>query len=186
MVEHPVPFKDGYPTEEDRYNVATQFQIECRLPDGVVMDVVSRSADGNGILIEGTEGKIHVNRSRIKGKPYEDIGGELNDKGSSKGLNELPALQKLFPADDFVKLFNGKKYEGHKQNFITCIREGGLPVSDVFTHTQAMNVCHLCTITARLGREVAWDPKTEKTGDDQSQSFIAREQRKGYEIPRVS
>ncbi|MCL2743094.1 MAG: hypothetical protein FWE67_04515 [Planctomycetaceae bacterium] len=47
-----------------------------------------------------------------------------------------------------------------------------------------MNSCHLCTIAARLGRDVAWDPKAEKTGDAQSQSFTAREQRKGFEIPR--
>ncbi len=186
MVEHPVPFKDGYPTEDDRYNGASKFHIECHLPDGVVMDVVSNSPDGNGILIEGTEGKIHVNRSRIKGKPYEIIGGVLDEKGSSKPLNQLPELQKLFGEDDFVKLYNGRKFEGHKQNFISCIREGGLPVSDVFTHVQAMNVCHLCTISARLEREVAWDPKTEKTGDAQSMAFLGRERRKGYDIPKVS
>ena len=31
-----------------------------------------------------------------------------------------------------------------------------------------------------------WDPKTEKTGDAQPQAFLTREQRKGYEIPRVA
>jgi hypothetical protein len=112
---------------------------------------------------------MHVSRGRIAGKPFEDI----KDK-----------IREVFPDAEFNKLYNGKRFEGHKENFVRCIREGGLPVSDVFTHVQAMNVCHLCTISARLGREVAWDPKTEKTGDAQSQSFLAREQRKGYEISR--
>ena len=184
VFEHPVPYKDGYPTENDCYNVSHKFDIECAFADGVIMHVVSHSQDGNGILFEGTKGKIHVNRSRIKGKPYEDIGGQLTEDGRAVPYDKLPDLQKLLPPEEFDKLYNGKKFEGHKQNFITCIREGGLPVSDVYTHVQAMNVCHLSAIAARLGRDVDWDPKTEKTGDAQSQGFIAREQRKGYEISR--
>ena len=33
--------------------------------------------------------------------------------------------------DDLVRLYKGKPFEGHKDNFYRCIREGGLPVSDV-------------------------------------------------------
>jgi predicted dehydrogenase len=169
IAEHPVPFKDGYPTENNRYNGSHKFDIECTFGNGLVMNVVSHSKDGNGILFEGTEGRMHVSRGRIVGKPREEIGEKVGE---------------VFPNEEFEKLYNGKKWEGHKENFIRCIREGGVPVSDVFTHVQAMNVCHLCTMAARLGREIAWDPKTEKTGDSQSQSFVAREQRKGYEISR--
>jgi predicted dehydrogenase len=185
LAEHPVPFKDGYPTETDRYNTSHKFDIECKFADGIVMNIVSNSPDGNGIVFEGTKGKIHVSRGRIKGKPFEDIGGKLTEKGGSVSYKDMPELQSVLPEEDYVKLYKGKPLEGHKQNFIRCIKEGGLPVSDVFSHVQAMNTCHLCAIAARLGREVKWDPKTEKTGDAQSQSFLAREQRKGYEIPRV-
>lgn len=185
IFDHPVPYKNGYPTLADRYNTSNVFQIECRFADGLVIDVCSNSPDGNGILIEGTKGKIHVNRKRIKGKPYDEIGGALTKDGNAKPYRELPELRKHLPAEEFLKLYNDKPLTGHKQNFIACIKDGGLPVSDVFTHVQAMNVCHLSAIAARLGREVAWDPQTEKTGDAQSQSFLAREQRKGYEIPRV-
>jgi predicted dehydrogenase len=169
IAEHPVPYKDGYPTENNRYNASHKFDIECTFEDGTVMHVVSDSKDGNGILFEGTEGRIHVSRGRIAGKPFEDIKDNV---------------RAMFPNEEFDKLYNGKRFEDHKANFIRCIREGGLPVSDVYSHIQAMNVCHLSAIAARLGREVAWDPKTEKTGDAQSQSFIARKQRKGYEISR--
>jgi len=64
-------------------------------------------------------------------------------------------IQEIFPDEEFNKLYNGKRFEGHKQNFLRCIREGGLPISDVYTHVQAMNICHLCAIAGRLGREVA-------------------------------
>jgi predicted dehydrogenase len=198
IAEHGCPLKDGYPTVTNRYNVATRFDIEARFADmDTVLHVVSNSPDGKGILIEGTKGKIHINRDRIKGKPYEDIGGKYLANGFCEFYRNMPELQKVLPYEDYVKLNRGKPLdEGnedsyaqsyrkeHKLNFLRCIQDGGLPTSDVETHVQAMNVCHLSAISARLGREVKWDPKTEKTGDAQSQSFVAREQRKGYEIPK--
>ncbi len=168
LVEHPVPFKDGYPTVDDCYNTAHKFEISCKFPSGVEMLVCSHSENGNGILIEGTEGRMHVNRERIKGKPIED------------------GLQNKLTEDDFTSLYNGKKFGGHKENFVQCIKEGGLPVSDVFSHVQTMNSCHLSAIAARLNREIKWDPKAEKIlGDEQAAGFLAREVRKGFEIPRV-
>ena len=114
------------------------------------MIVDSRS--DNGILFEGTKGRMFVNRGKITGKPIE----ENWDKGK-------------FTDDDLVRLYKGKPFEGHKDNFYRCIREGGLPVSDVFSHVQTMNTCHLSAIAARLGRVIKWDPKAEKiVGDDQA------------------
>ncbi|MDR2763003.1 MAG: Gfo/Idh/MocA family oxidoreductase [Planctomycetaceae bacterium] len=167
-VEHPVPFKDGYPTINNQYNTATKFDIECKFENGITMNIVSHSNVGNGILFVGEKGKIHVSRGHLNGKPIEELKGNFND---------------YIKDEDYIKAYNGQKPEGHKQNFISCIKNGGLPISDVFTHVQAMNVCHLTAITARLGREIKWNPKTEKAGDKQAQSFIARERRKGYEIP---
>lgn len=164
--KHPVPFEDGHPTKDDHYNTSHDYAVKCKFADGVEMVVDSRSE--NGILFEGTKGRIFVNRGKITGKPIE----ENWDEGQ-------------FTQDDLTRLYKGKPHEGHKNNFYRCIREGGLTVSDVDTHVQAMNVCHLAAIAARLGRTVKWDPKAEKiTGDDQAASFFAREPRSGYEIPR--
>ncbi|MCL2743757.1 MAG: Gfo/Idh/MocA family oxidoreductase [Planctomycetaceae bacterium] len=186
MAEHNVPFKDGYPTIADRYNTACKFQIECHFPSGVVMDVCSQSPDGVGILFEGTKGKIHVNLERIKGKPYEIIGGAARENGHAKPYPELPELQKNLTLDDYARFYKGKKIESHMQNFITCMREGGEPVSDVDSTVQVMHVCHLLGIAARLNKEITWNPKTEKTGDAESMKFLAREQRKGYENPTLT
>jgi predicted dehydrogenase len=170
LAEHPVPYKNGYPTVTNQYNTATKFDIEIGFENGIVMNVVSNSDYGNGILFEGTKGRIHVSRGHLNGKPIEDIKDKWSD---------------YITEDDYIKAYNGKKPEEHKQNFITCVKEGGLPISDVFTHVQGLNVCHLAAIAARLGREVQYDPKTETTGDSESQAFIARERRKGYDIPDV-
>lgn len=161
---HPVEFKDGYPVVDDCYNTANDFSIKCKFDDGIVMDVTSRG--DNGILFEGTKGRIFVNRERITGKPIE----ENWDEGK-------------FTDEDLVALYKGKQLEGHKENFYRCIREGGLPVSDVFSHVQAMNTCHLTAIAARLGRVIKWDPQNETiVGDQQAASFMARTPRTGFEI----
>ena len=53
MVENPVPFKDGYPTVENRYNTATKFRIKVAYADGVEMTI--RHDTSNGILFEETD-----------------------------------------------------------------------------------------------------------------------------------
>ena len=164
--KHPVEFKDGYPTADDKYNSSNNYDVVCKFASGTTMHVTSRA--DNGILIEGSKGRIFVNRERITGKPIEEEW--------DKDLSE----------DEYVKLFKGKRPEGHKANFFRCIREGGLPVSDVFSHVQAMNTCHLCVIAARLNRVIRWDPEKEViVGDDQAQAFFGREPRKGFELLKL-
>ncbi|MFM1904118.1 MAG: Inositol 2-dehydrogenase [Planctomycetota bacterium] len=165
--KHPVPFEHGYPTVDDCYNTSHDFAVTCRFPSGVEMVVTSRG--DNGILFEGEKGRMFVNRERITGTPIE---AEW-DKDQ-------------FTDADVVALYKGKPFEGHKENFYRCIREGGLPVSDVYSHVMAMNTCHLAAIAARLGRTINWDPAAERiVGDDEAAGFVARTPRAGYEIPRV-
>lgn len=162
--KHPVPFKDGYPTVDNAYNTAHDFAVHCKLANGAVMTVDSRSE--NGVLFEGEKGRIFVSRGRISGKPIE----ENWDKDQ-------------FGDDDLRRLYKGKPFEDHKQNFYRCIREGGLPVSDVYSHVMTMNACHLAAIAARLNRVVKWDPKTETiVGDEQAAAFFSRSPRAGFEV----
>jgi predicted dehydrogenase len=164
---HPVPFENGYPTVDDCFNTAHDYAVKCKYENGVELTVTSRG--DNGVLFEGTKGRIFVNRGKITGQPIEENWD-----------------QDQYTDEDRQRLYKGKPFEGHKQNFHRCIREGGLPVSDVFTHVQTMNTCHLCAIAARLGRTIKWDPKAEKiVGDDQAAALFARKPRKGYEIPKV-
>mgnify|MGYP006134047401 FL=1 len=165
--QHPVDYKDGHALVNDAYNSSHVFSVLHKFADGVVMDVTSHG--DNGITFEGTKGKIFVNRGKITGVPIE----ESWDKD-------------LYSDEDVVALYKGKPYEGHKNNFYRCVREGGLTVSDPFSHLQAMAVCHLSTLAARLGRKIKWDPKTEQVvGDKQANSFTGRERRKGFEILEV-
>jgi len=166
-VKHPVPYENGYATVDDSYNTSHDFSVKCKFAGDIVMDVTSRG--DNGIMFEGTKGRMFVNRGKITGQPIE----ENWDKDQ-------------FTEDDVMALYKGKKPEGHKDNFYRCIREGGLPISDVFTHVQAMSTCHLSAIAGRLGRVIKWDPKSEQIiGDEEAATFFARTPREGYEIHRV-
>lgn len=165
--KHPVPYENGYATVDDSYNTSHDFAVKCKFADGIEMNVTSRG--DNGITFVGSKGKIFVNRGKITGLPIEESWDQ--DK---------------YTQEDVEALYKGKTPEGHKDNFYRCIREGGQPVSDVFTHVQAMSTCHLAAIAARLGRTIKWDPKSEQILDDeQAAKFFARTPREGFEIHRV-
>jgi predicted dehydrogenase len=162
-VVHPVAFKDGYPTDPSRYNTATEFLIEARFADDI--ELVIRHDGGNGILFEGTEGRIFVNRGKLSGKPVEDL--ERNP----------------LPSGALEQAYKGRPVTDHFRNFFESVRDRVEPISDVFSHHRALSTCHLAGIAARLNRKIEWDPARETIiGDAQAQSFIARDYRKGFEI----
>lgn len=164
MAKHPVPYENGMPTMDDRYNAATDFDVKVMFQNGVEMHIVNSSKDGNGILFEGTKGRFHVSRGATKGKPFE----ELKE-------NPLP--------DGAIEEVYGGKPTSHMENFINCVKTREKPISDVWTHHKAMSTCHLANIAIRLDKTLEWDAKAEQiTNDSTAQAMQQREQRKGYEI----
>ena len=159
----PVEYKNGHPTVDDQYNAATQFTIRADMPNNV--ELIITSEGDNGILFEGTKGRIFVNRGKLTGKPVE----ELKD-------NPLPE-------DAVEKVYGGKVSANHTANFIEGMKARKQPISDVWSHNRMLEICHLANIAMRLNRELKWDPtKREIVGDAEANSFLARENRKGYEI----
>ncbi|MEQ1824863.1 MAG: Gfo/Idh/MocA family oxidoreductase [Pirellula sp.] len=161
--KHPVMFKDGYPTDDSQYNTATEFLIQTRFDDGMELDI--RHDGNNGILFDGTEGRLFVNRGRLTGKPVDEL--------ASKPL----------PDGALEAVYKNRPLVNHFQNFFESVVARTEPISDVFSHHRALTTCHLAGISIRLGREIQWNPKTEAIiNDAQAQSFIARERRKGFDF----
>ncbi|MEQ9069269.1 MAG: Gfo/Idh/MocA family oxidoreductase, partial [Gimesia chilikensis] len=160
---HPVPLKDGMPTKDDEYNVASRFEVQATFPNDVKMTIKS---DGrNGILFSGTKGRMFVSRGDLTGKPVED----LKDNPLS--------------SDTIKELYKGRQPGDHMRNFYECVDAREQPISDVMTHHRAITTCHLANIAIRLNRSLKWDPQTEQIiGDDEANQLQIREQRKGYEI----
>src|SRR5262249_34599222 len=154
--------KKGYPTLDDHYNTATQFNVRCLFPNGVEM--IIRHDTENGITFEGEKGKFFVSRGRIGGEPVDE-------------LKTNPIPEKVL-----IGLRKGKRLGSHMGNFIECCRDRSMPVSDVFSHHRALTTCHLANIAMRLGRKLTWDASREEiVGDAEANAFQRREQRKGYE-----
>ncbi len=75
MAEHPVPLDEkGMPTQDDQYNVATKFLVRCTFPNDVIVDIASEGR--NGLLIEGSEGRMFVSRGDLEGKPVDASEGQ--------------------------------------------------------------------------------------------------------------
>ena len=159
----PVEYKNGNPVVGDRYNAATNFNIRVAMPKNV--ELIITSEGDNGILFEGTEGRFFVNRGKVTGKPVE----QLKDNPLPEGAIEA--------------VYGGKVSANHTANFIEAMKSRKQPISDVWSHNRMLEICHLSNIAMRLGRELGWDPaKREIVGDEQANSFLARENRKGFEI----
>ena len=71
----------------------------------------------------------------------------------------------------------------HTANFIEGMQARKQPISDVWTHNRMLEICHLSNIAMRLDRALSWDPvKREIVGDNEANTFLARENRAGFEI----
>lgn len=161
--ELPVEYKDGHPTVADRYNAATKFRIRVDMPDDVEMIITSEG--DNGILFEGTKGRFFVNRGKIVGKPVEDLADNPLPEGAIEDV------------------YGGPVSANHTANFIEGMQARKQPISDVWSHNRMLEICHLSNIAMRLNRALEWDPQArEIVGDEQANSFLSRESRKGYEI----
>ena len=167
---HPVPLKDGMPTVSNRYNVATDFNVSAKFANGAELLILSEGE--NGVTIEGSEASIFVSRSKLR-----DVQGTAVADLATNPLSET-ILKELYKGK-----VNKEGRNAHMENFFDCVKDRGLPVSDVYSHHRAMTTCHLANIAIRLGKKIEWDPKTEQIINDKSAAhWIGREQRKGYEI----
>jgi myo-inositol 2-dehydrogenase/D-chiro-inositol 1-dehydrogenase len=167
-------YLDGKITLPNAYNTATQFSIDLEFANGAVINVnhdFRRESDNtqfdNGILFEGEEGRIFVNRGRISGVPIE----------------QLTAADKEEMGKKITKLYKGKIPGDHMRNFFECVQDRSEPISDVVTHVRTMESCHLCNIALMLGRKLQWDPDKEQfIGDDQANALMARVRREPYKL----
>jgi myo-inositol 2-dehydrogenase/D-chiro-inositol 1-dehydrogenase len=154
------------PELENGYNTPRQFTVDFTYRDGVSVQV-RLSEEKNGILFEGDEGRIFVNRGRLSGKPVERL-----------------SRDPLAPSA--VRLDNGTPYLGtanyiHLREFLDCVRGGKRPISDVASQHRSATACHLANISMRLGRKLEWDAAAERFfNDEEANSLLSRSQRSGY------
>ena len=162
--EHPILLENGMPTKDNYYNTSHNFHIKCMFPKNMEMNIVSQSKEGNGILFEGSKGNLFVSRGKLTGPAVDEL------------------KEKPLAAQTVLDVYKGKKTTNHMENFFECMKDRSDPISDVYTHHNAMTTCHLANISIRLGRKLKWNPKKEQiVGDDEANQWQGRKQRKGFE-----
>ena len=73
----------------------------------------------------------------------------------------------------------------HEANFLECIKSRKKPNADVEIGRLSTMLCHLGNVSYKLGRDVRFDPKTEKFGDAEANKLLRKEYRAGYELPKA-
>lgn len=179
----PVAFFAGKSPLPNGFNTATQFEVTMRFANQSTMVVTH--GPGNGILIEGEEGRIYVNRARLTGKPIEELTPSERDTLAEQtiGLYGGKPIDPFAITTDAENTGHDQATTDHMRNLFDCIRDRSLPVADVFTHHRSVSSCHLGNLALLLRRPLRWDPEAENfVGDHQASQLVARPQRAPYGI----
>jgi predicted dehydrogenase len=164
------------------YNVPIDYAATLIYPDGTILEV--QDTGRRGIMFEGDQGRLFVNRGTLSGKPVE----QLQDDPLPETEYQLYAHDDWKRAhrtatDEFELAGNYPPIANHVANFFDCVKTQNTPISDVRSQHRAISTCHLVNISIRLGRKLKWDPQAECfVGDDEANGYLAREQRAGFEI----
>jgi myo-inositol 2-dehydrogenase/D-chiro-inositol 1-dehydrogenase len=163
----PVDFLNGRAKLPPCYNVTPTYDCDLGLPNGNRIRLVSE--DDYTVTIEGEKGALTVSRDDLTGTVVEAIEDSEADRAWLDG--------------EVARLYRGMQPGSHMRNFFECAKSRRLPISDVFSHVHTANACHMANIAMLLSRTLRWDPATGAfAGDDEANSLIRRERRKGFEI----
>lgn len=162
-----------FPKVDNGYNVPPWFEAGLTYPNGVELEILCEGEIG--VRFKCEKGDVFVTRGKIETTPPELL----------KDLSPDRSQYALYEHDLSFEPKVGKlqSIENHMRNFFDCVRTRKQPISDVVSQHRSVSTCHLANISMRLGRPLRWDPKAEHFVDDrEADRWLAREQRKGFEI----
>jgi predicted dehydrogenase len=140
------------------YNTATEYYFECIYRNGVKLVVSNR--EPGGVTWEGTEGKVRANRGWHDAEPKSILDTVI-------GPNE-------------IHLYESKN---HFRNFIDCVISRKEPAAPIETAHRSITISHLGNIAMRLGRDLKWDPDSERfVGDAEADRMLVRSMRSPWHI----
>jgi myo-inositol 2-dehydrogenase / D-chiro-inositol 1-dehydrogenase len=156
------------PHIENGYSTPRRFTADLRYADAVRVTLNAGGSE-NGILFEGDEGRIYVNRGRLSGKPVDDLRRRPLGPGAVRLDNETA--------------YFGTPTHIHLLEFFDCIRDGKRPISDAESQHRSATACHLANISIRLGRPLRWNAAQERFIDDPAaDAMLSRPRRAGYAL----
>ena len=166
--KHPVPFKDGYPTVDDCYNTANDFAMK--------LQIRQRHRDARR---QPQRERHSVRRARRAASSSAAARSPASrSKRTGTKTNSAPPIS--------GGCTRASRSKGTRRTSTAASAKAACPFPTSSATCKTMNTCHLCSIAARFGRKIHWDPKAESiVGDPQAESLSSRKQREGYDIHRV-
>jgi len=130
------------------YDAATHYRFTCTYADGRVLEVASNDRLRQGVRFIGEDGWVHVTRAGLTTQPADLVRDEIR-------AGEIHLARP-----------RGDHRQGHRRDWLDCIRHGGEPITPVEVGHRSITIAHLGNIAMRLGRRVRWDPETQEILDD--------------------
>lgn len=142
------------------WNVHGAFRIEYAYANGVKLICADSKKNKAGVVFEGTEGWVAVDRGSIDANPK--------------------SLLKSVILPDEIHLCTSRH---HKLNFLDSVRSRRDPIAPVETGHRSCSVCILGHIAMKLGRKLKWNPEQERfIGDEAANRMLSRPMRPPWKL----
>jgi predicted dehydrogenase len=150
-----------FPPNDGVCDNPVNWDIDLKYANGVTMSFTSDGGKNkHGILFEGPEGWVYVNRSAYDAHPKS----LLNEKFRADEIH-LPASTQ------------------HQQNFLDAIKGRAPAVCPIDVAVRSDTICQLSYIAVHLGRKLRWNPDREEfVGDDEANLRLQRAMRSPWHL----
>lgn len=134
------------------YTTPADYKVQFEYPGKIPVQVQTGMKD-QGILFEGTPGRLFVNRERLTGNAVDEL-----------KVRPLPP--------DAVRLGRpphgmwGSSVVLHLRDFFHSVRSGAPTASPVEIQHRSATACHIGNIALRLGRKLNWNATAERFVND--------------------
>ncbi len=129
----------GVLPDDGLYDTPVTWKIDYTYGSGVRVNFTDNGQNPQGVVFEGSAGRIHVTRGSIRARPASLL------------------KVKLRPGD--VRLY---RYRSDDANFLECVKSRRETCSPVHAAHRSTSVCYLGHIAILLGRRLRSDPLRER------------------------
>jgi len=136
------------------------WQAEFNYTSGLRMTYTDNKQNKQGVVFQGTEGWVHVNRSGIWAEPKSLLTSTIGP--------------------DEIRLTESR---GHQRNFLDAVKTREETICPIDVAVRTDTICHLTDICTRLGRKLHWDPEKEDfVNDPQASRMLIRPMRSPWHL----
>lgn len=138
------------------WNVAVKHHVVCRYANGLRLFIGDKTRYEAGVRWVGESGWVHVTRAGIRTEPAN-------------------LVQERFGPDEIRFRRPPPDRQGHRRDFLDCVRTRTEPMSPIEVAHRSITVAHLGNIAMLLGRKIRWNPDREEiVGDPTASRMLSR------------